>query len=489
MELSYDPPGPVAAAFHQSNKFVRGILGPIGSGKSSSCCWEILYRGLMQTPDKNRRRRSRWAIIRNTYPELKNTTIKTWLEWFEHIGKMRWDTPPTFKIHIPDIGDKTTLEMEVIFLALDRPEEVGKLKSFELTGGWINEAVEVPKDIFDVLTGRVARFPPKRDFHGMKIDGKVFDGYDKDSPPPYWTGVILDTNPPDDDHWWYKLAEEETPPDFEFFKQPGGLMAKGDEFVINPRAENVQNIPTGYEYYLRQMQGKTLDYIKVFLCGQYGSSMAGKPVYPEWQEKVHLAKEPIQPIQGRPIVLAFDYGLTPACIAGQMDAKGRVLILKEWCGNDMGIRQFYSEVVRPDIVANWKGFKFEATGDPAGTQKAQTDERSCMQELASLGLAVEAALTNDFLPRRDSVAFYLTRMDGFLLDPSCHMIRKGFNGGYRYDRVQVSGATARYKDRPVKDKFSHPHDALQYLCMYLREEMNPVRAQPVVYGGQAAGWV
>lgn len=492
MEIAYTPPGPVAEEFHMDSRFVRGLLGPIGSGKSSSCCFEIVRRALEQTPDKWGRRRSRWVVIRNTYPELKNTTIKTWLEWFEHGGKMKWDTPPTFTMKIPDIGDKTILDLEVIFMALDRPEEVGKLKSFELTGGWINEAVEVPEEIFTVLTGRVSRFPPKRDFDGLKIQGQTFDAKDKEAPPPYWTGVIMDTNPPDDDHWWYRLAEEEKPKEYGFYRQPGGLYydQKIKEYKNNPRAENVQNIPGGYEYYQRQRTGKTEDYIKVFLCAEYGSTMAGKPVYPEWNDKTHLAHEPIKPIQGRPIVLAFDFGLTPACVAGQMDAKGRMLVLKEWCGFDGGIRQFFSEVVLPDINLLWKGFRFESVGDPAGRARAQTDERSCMEELASLGMACEPALTNDFLPRRDSVAFFLTRMSGggpgFLLDPSCSTLRKGFNGGYRYDRLQISGSSARYKDRPVKDKFSHPHDALQYLGMYLREGMNPISAKPVKKAGY--GW-
>jgi hypothetical protein len=48
-----------------------------------------------------------------------------------------------------------------------------------------------------------------------------------------------------------------------------------------------------------------------------------------------------------------------------------------------------------------------------------------------------------------------------LIDPSCKTLIKGFRGGYRYERLKSSGAAA-FKDRPAKDKFSHPHDALQY---------------------------
>ncbi|PHV09832.1 terminase large subunit domain-containing protein, partial [Chitinimonas sp. BJB300] len=145
-EIHYYPPGPVASAFMNSKAFVRGLLGPIGSGKSVTCCMEIMRRACEQAPDINGRRRTRWVIIRNTYPELKSTTIKTWLEWFpeEHYGRVKWDVPITQMIHL-----NHDVEMEVIFLALDRPDHVKKLLSLEVTGGWINEARELPKAILD----------------------------------------------------------------------------------------------------------------------------------------------------------------------------------------------------------------------------------------------------------------------------------------------------------------------------------------------------
>jgi hypothetical protein len=38
------------------------------------------------------------------------------------------------------LADGTKMEMEVFFLSMDRPEEIGKLKGIELTGVWLNEA-------------------------------------------------------------------------------------------------------------------------------------------------------------------------------------------------------------------------------------------------------------------------------------------------------------------------------------------------------------
>ena len=39
----------------------------------------------------------------------------------------------------------------------------------------------------------------------------------------------------------------------------------------------------------------------------------------------------------------------------------------------------------------------------------------------------------------------------------------GFEGGYQYRRLQVSGE--RYEDKPLKDRYSHIHDAMQYLML------------------------
>ena len=74
-------PSPTGKMFHRSNAFVRGLMGPVGSGKSVCCVMELLRRAMEQEADESGVRRTRWAIIRNTYPELKATTIKTFQAW------------------------------------------------------------------------------------------------------------------------------------------------------------------------------------------------------------------------------------------------------------------------------------------------------------------------------------------------------------------------------------------------------------------------
>lgn len=470
---------PTVARFHASNAFVRGIMGPIGSGKSVGCVMEMLTRS-MQQPAHKGKRRTRWAAVRNTYPELKITTIKTFDEWMpKEICTINWAPPITAWVIFP-LDDGTTVEMEVIFVALDKPSDVKKLLSLELTGMWLNEAREIPKQILDGGTGRVGRFPPK-------FSGKAG-----------WSGIIMDTNPPDDDHWWYKLAEEARPHNYEFFRQPPALIkTDGGAYIPNPKAENVRNQSLGYEYWLRQIPGKSIDWINVYIMGTYGTIQEGRPVYPEYNDLIHcppeLLKDPPEPQRGLPLYLGWDYGLTPACVAAQITRHGQLVVLDEWVAEDMDVREFARDVVRPAILNDYVGMPLMSVGDPGGKQRAQTEQKTCQEILAEEGLGTKPAPTNELFSRTDSVKYFLTKTDregnpGFLLSPKCSTLRKGFNGGYKYERLQVIGEDM-YKDQPKKNRYSHPHDALQYLALEIRGVQNKGRVRPrPVKTRKAAGW-
>ena len=448
---------PTLAAFHADDSFVRGIRGPFGSGKSVSCCMEILMRSARQPIGPGNRRRSRWAVIRNTFGELRSTTIKTWQEWVpDSVCPIVYDSPIRGNL-VSRSDDGSLIDLEVLFVALDRPQDVKKLLSLELTGAWINEARETPKAILDALTGRVGRFPSKA------MGGCA------------WSGIILDTNPPDTDHWWFHMAEEERPVGYQFFKQPPALLwdSEHSSWCFNPMAENVRNQPLGSTYWLRQVASKTREWILVYLCGEYGSVLDGKVVYPEYNDDIHHSDvEPILMPDQR-LVLGFDFGLTPACIFGQFTPRGRLVIIDEACAIDMGIQQFLRDVVVPRLKSDFSAAKRLLTvGDPAGTGRAQTDESTCFDMLRAVGLDPIPACTNSFLPRREAVAGFLNKLvdgrPGFLLGPKAVKLRKGFLGGYCYHRLQVSGREM-YRDEPEKNEFSHPHDGLQYLALAYAE--------------------
>jgi len=456
------------AHFHASEDFVRGVMGPYGSGKTSGCCMEIFLRSMAQEPARVGEynvRKTRWAIIRNTYRELLSTTLKTWTEWFPpDICPVKKGILITSEIK-QRLGDGTYMDAEIIFLAMDRPEDIKKLLSLELTGAFMNEARELPREILDAATARVGRFPAKRS--GCALT---------------WSGIIMDTNPPDDGHWYYKLAEIERPEGFRFWRQPGAMILRDDgNYIDNPLAENVEHQQLGGSYWRRLLAGKSQEWIKVYILGEYGSVFSGRPVYEEFNDSFHVSKESLQVMGGIPIYLGWDFGLTPACIAMQISPSGQLRLLREWVCERGGIREFSSRIVKPAIINEFPGMQIISFGDPAGAAASQVNhDTSCIDELCRQGIYTEPAITNDFDARRQSVQTFLMRAidgdtPGLILDPQCSVLRRGFNGGYRYDRVAtVGGAEVRYRDRPAKNMFSHPHDALQYGALAVDSGFNSV---------------
>lgn len=450
----------------KSSAFVRGIRGPVGSGKSVCCAVELFRRALEQAPDDKGIRRTRWLVIRNTNPELKTTTIKTWLEWFPEsdYGKFTWSPPYTHKIILPG------LDMEVIFLALDQPDDVKKLLSLECTGVWVNEARELDKPIIDAVTMRVGRYP------SMKSGGAT------------WAGVIMDSNAMANDHWWPIMAGEAPLPEFvteeealmlrkpdnwEFYNQPPAMAEVIDPsskaitgYLLNPARENSVGQRPGY--YENMIRGKTKTWIDIYVMNRLGRIEDGKPVYPSFRRETHVSKETIEPLVGSPVYVGIDFGLTPAAVFAQRTARGRWLLIRELCATDMGIVRF-ADLIRLELNKYFPGFETFIYGDPAGDQRAQTDERKPFQILNAAGLRAIPTETNDPTIRIEAVTAVLNRMvdgvPGFLVSPVCKVMILGFESGYHYRRMQVSGST-RYEDRPNKNnKYSHPHDALQYLML------------------------
>jgi len=466
--LNYKPDGDIIKQFMKDSSFFRGLRGPVGSGKSVSCCIEIMRRALEQKEGVDGKRKSRWAVIRNTNPQLKTTTIKTWLDWFpeQDWGDFKWSVP--FTHHIK----KGNLDLEVIFLALDRPEDVKKLLSLELTGVWVNEAREIPKSIIDACSMRVGRYPSMRDGG------------------PSWYGVICDTNPPDTDHWWAILAGETILPDY-ITKQEAKMLVKPDnwQFFNQPPAMNEVHNKNGeletYEdneikengnnltpnYYKNIIRGKTKSWIDVYVLNKLGQIEDGKPVYEMFRKDVHVAKGDLALMKETPIHIGIDFGLTPAAVFAQR-VRGRWLVVDELVAEDMGILRF-SDLMKQKM-AEYLPRNFVIFGDPAGDHRAQTDESTPFQILRGKNISARPAPSNDVSLRIESVNATLSRMidgdSGILIDPKCNNLIKGFDGGYHYRRMQVSGE--RYDEKPNKNRFSHVHDALQYLLLGAGEGRN-----------------
>ena len=429
---------PTGSKFHKSDAFVRLIMGPIGSGKSVACCWEVFRKACAQTPWIDGVRRSRWVIVRNTYRELIDTTINTYNDWFGELGY--WLKKDMKHIVRMPLEDGTIVEYEVLFRALDKPDDIKKLLSLELTGGFLNECREIPKAVLDMLIGRVGRYP-------SKMQGGAS-----------WWGVIMDTNPPDSDHWIHNLFEEDLPEEFAIFHQPSGT---------SPEAENIANLPA--KYYERMSHGKDPEWIKVYVHGEYGFVTDGIPVVPEFHAHVHVAKEQI-PFDKRlcdnVLHIGVDFGRTPAATFG-MEVNGQMRIIDELVTFGVSATHF-SKLLRERIKGFYPNAEVIGTGDPAGENPGEQIDDTCIQILQNAGIPIDGAYTNNFTLRREAVSIPLTELNmqgepNLIVSPNCTNLIKGMNGGYKYKRMQVSGE--RFALKPDKNKYSHVCESLQYLML------------------------
>lgn len=258
-------PSNTGLIFHRAkHKEVRLIKGPVGSGKSVACVNEV-FDLMCKQWSVDGVRKSRWAIIRKTVPELKSTTIKTWIDWYGHLTEMKYGSPITGQVSVP-LEDGTIVEGEILFISQPDAASIENLKSLELTGAFINEASEIAKASFDLLTSRIKRYPAKRDGGAN------------------WYGVLMDTNSFDETHWLHDTFYKELPETYGLYDQPPALIRKKDDqgkiyYVQHPLAENIENLDVGIDYYLGMIHGKSKAFVDVIIMNQIGSCVEGNYVY------------------------------------------------------------------------------------------------------------------------------------------------------------------------------------------------------------------
>ena len=485
---------PTLKCFSNDNTFLRLALGPFGSGKSSACVIEIYKRAMAQAPDKDGIRRTKFAVVRNSIPQLLDTTVPTFLRWLGDLGIQKIANHDFIIDGIPG-PNNTTIHCMVHFRPLDKPQDIRNLLSLELTGAFFNESREINKGIVNAMRGRVGRYPPKN------ADG---------TGGCTWKGIWMDSNPPDIDHWIYKLFEEDQPQACLTCKRG----PNNDQMILYPsrRRDNsvipiidrrcpqcgkdvsnsfpltaIYKQPSGFskeaenlpflepDYYALLAAGMDKDFVDVYVHGLYGYVRDGKPVYENWDSAFHMAKEVLTAQRGYPLILAFDNtGLKQGCVAIQYTPTGQLRILHEWLIEGMGTRRLCKDIIRPFIWSTYPGIELFITGDPAGVKRSDTDERTTFQEInEAFGLAATPARSNSWAARFNAVDTFLTKRLGkgepaLLVSPECKMTYRGFQGEYKMKRLQVVGGE-KYIDRPEKNLVSNIHDAIQYGCLFTEE--------------------
>jgi hypothetical protein len=383
------------------------------------------------------------------------------------MGKIVMGHPPIANLNY-SLPDGSKVEAEVIFLAVDRPDDVKKLRGMQLTGVWFNELRFVTdSSIVAEALSRCNRYPAP--------------GW---SP---WFGGLADSNSWDEDHWIEQFAtgflDEELSQqlgNWKFFIQPPAVIKttatdpegyksmSGGYWRVNPNAENINILKPGY--YANQIAGGKDDFIRVNLANELGYSLAGKPVHPEYSEEVHRAAENYKPTPAMPIYVGMDFGMTAAACYLQKDLLGTWHAFDEIVLEDGGLPtlarciKYKNAEIASQMGVPEASIRFVYIGDPAGDGRSETDEQTAFAILRGEGIVAMPARTNDTTIRRDALTRVLTRLNGFKASPKCKVLRKGLASGFIYKRLKVSGMEV-YREKPDKNKFSHIVEACEYGLM------------------------
>jgi hypothetical protein len=488
------PVGPKAEAFAWDKRLITGIMGPVGSAKTTTCIRKMIHGALWQRPGPDGVFRAKWGVIRDTYPQLKKTALASWFQWFpKALGDWNGEAPfeHTVRFSVFMGGRKFTVELTVIFAAIGEHKVEDVMRGWELTGLWLNEGDLCVRDVFTIGIGRVGRYP------SMMQGGCA------------WRGIILDMNAPDVENWTYELfvdqdlgLDPETIAELKeelgelfgigFYVQPGGRSK-------DPSPENIHNLPKGY--YAQQILGMGRDKHKVrrMVDNEFGPVRKGQPVYTEYEDKLHVGEGKLRPIKDVPLRIAADAGLTPAAVIGQRDHRGQIRVLGEvvvFAGSEDEALEQLGATAFGRMVGRYCKDQFPDNPvseivwiDPAGTAGEgargadpswrQNFQKGLREELGD-NIRVKPAPVkgNRLEDRLEAVRKPMRTIveggePGYLVCPTrCKILRRGFKGMYIYGRSQLSNGMGRFQDKPVKNDYSHVQDANQYLCCGLTKQGN-----------------
>ena len=448
MEINFTA-GPTSSDFMDSDAFFRLLAGPVGSGKTTTCLMELMRRAFEQRRSlQDGLRKTRYALCRQTLSQLKNTVLKDIVTWFSPIAQWKV-SESTIYFNFKDVRS------EWLLLPLETPEDQRRILSLQLTGAMLSEAIETDVDLLGPIAGRCGRYPPA-------IEGG-----------PSWFGMIGDTNFPAEGSPWH-LMMESPPSDYQVFKQPGGLHPDAENLNFLLQTPETMQLPLdhpdrlarGRMYYERLARSTNPDWVKRYVHAEYAPDPSGAAVFRGmFVPRFHVV-DALEPIPGAPLIIGMDFGRDPVCVIGQMDWKGRLLVLGEIPAEDIGLSG-QIPMIRGHLAGErYAGRRICVVGDPSGQYKGNIDERTAFDVLKYAGFTAIPAPTNLIDPRLRAVEkFLLEQRDGgpaIIFDKRhCQHTIWALTGAYRFKFDQAGEAQAK----PEKNEASHYADALQYLCL------------------------
>lgn len=448
---------PTVTKFHHDNDSLHKlIMGPRGSSKSSGCCAEILFKTYKNPPCKDGVKRARWLIGRETYGELKTTTIKTFSNWFGH-SILNWhlNQQPPIRATLSYFDGQYPTEIELLFVSFDNDIAAKKALSLDITGAYFNEASKISQTSMADSSGGL-RYPSQDDI----MDDQAI-----------WRGIIYDSNAFEDYHPFYKKFYIDKPDKHSFYLQPGGMIeVESGVFEENPNSENIHHLPK--DYYKNMSLGKTDAFIRTQICNQFGTYEDTKAVHPEFKREIHI-RDTIELVPGHPIWLTHDFGGTNATLVCQY-INGQLIAIKELLGVKESLTEFQRSTVKGWLRLNAPTFDVQKSiGDCADNYGHIAAQNSIETVTKCLEIQTFPAITNNIKARIDSVDDLIIKRLGNgeaglkVSEEGCPILAAGLLGKYKLKLITQKG-NSRIVEVPDKNEYSHSADCLQYAALEVK---------------------
>lgn len=427
--------GDVQRKFILSKALEACVVGPRGSGKTEAGIRRMTLHAADQ-PEETRP--IPWAIIRDTWRNLQRTTLKSFLN--PHPGSFAEKIRPL--LQVKQGGEIISLPglWEAELFGIDSLGDLSRLQSLQLGGLWLEEPSPAASE----------------DIGGGLEERTVTVGITSLRHPCAWRTVQITSNYPDESHWLWRRY----------------YLDRVGELYRIPRGENI-HLPADYESNMMKALAGDQGLLNRLVLGLPGFVSQGEEVTPEYDPLIHRSSIDLEPYPNLVGYRFWDGYSNPACIICQMTPRGQLHVFEAIVGNRMGVKQLCREFIKPAMAGRYKTVpEWVDIGDPSMATADQSDYDQ------SAARVIEAELGTVFQPgpvawtvRREAVKTALLRGKAtgipFILlsaSPLVNPLHQALRGGWHY-RKSPSGIIGKI---PVKDRHSHPADALSYgLCELL----------------------
>ena len=379
---------------------VIAFFGGIGNGKTFAGIAKALMRVI--NPDNPPQL---GMIARQTYPELRDSTQRTFFELCHLMGMLP-------EVHYEYRKQENRVKFvnghEIIFRSLDDP---AKLLSINLGWFYIDQAEEVSEEVFLTLLGRLRAV---------------------ENPQCWITGNPLGHN------WiWHRFIHDPV---------PGNI-------IFNAKTEeNIHNLPEGYVDSLKNNYNEI--WINRYLYGSW-DAFEGQ-IYPDFEPSIHVKNHFTVAPEWRRFI-GIDHGRTnpTAVLWGAVDQDDVLYIYREHyeAGQDV---DYHARAIQAHLNEG----RYETyVIDPSTGAGKKDDPETIGNRYRQLKIPVINA-NNDVQGGIDKVTEYFKHGKIFIHKSCENLIRELVN--YQWEQPSASRIELNQPERPLK-KDDHSCDALKYL--------------------------